>query len=572
MGSLFDVKTRNELADVLYIPRRHLTYILYIQRPDNCYTTFEIPKKFGGIRVISAPSSALKEIQVTLAEKLWECQQKIWQQYNIQPNIAHAFIPKKSTITNAQIHCKKRYVLNLDLKDFFDHFHFGRVMGYFEKNNNFCLPHEVAVIITQLACYKGRLPQGAPTSPIITNLICQILDMHLLSIAKKYKVDYTRYADDLTFSTNRRTFEDDISQFLVEIQREVQGFGFEINEKKTRLQFRNSRQEVTGLIVNKKLNVPHLFYKNTRAMANQLYKTGHFYIDSGEGTLNQLEGRFSYIDQLTKYNNRLDGEKHSQHLLSTRERQYQKFLFYKYFFANPQPLLVTEGKTDEIYLKAAIRSLGREYPALAKLDSTGNYICKCRFFHRSRRLEYFFDISYDGADAMKNIYNLHTGKNGFPPYLSFFTKASGHTPQNPTILLYDNETKSNRPLNKFFSYIGADRDTPLGGLDYREALQKNLYLQLLKESKLYLATVPLTSGKAECEIEDLFPDDVLAVQINGKTFSRKDTFDISLYYGKNIFAQYVNAHWQEIDFSGFRPLLDALQTIVLAQESILLNA
>ena len=67
MGSLFDVKTRNELADVLNIPRRHLTYILYIQRPDNCYTTFEIPKKSGGIRVISAPSSALKEIQVTLA-------------------------------------------------------------------------------------------------------------------------------------------------------------------------------------------------------------------------------------------------------------------------------------------------------------------------------------------------------------------------------------------------------------------------------------------------------------------------------------------------------------------------
>ena len=87
-----------------------------------------------------------------------------------------------------------------------------------------------------------------------------------------------------------------------------------------------------------------------------------------------------------------------------------------------------------------------------------------------------------------------------------------------------------------------------------------------------MATVPLTSGKAECEIEDLFPDDVLAVQINGKTFSRKDTFDISLYYGKNIFAQYVNAHWQEIDFSEFRPLFDTLQTIVLAQESILLNA
>ena len=88
-------------------------------------------------------------------------------------------------------------------------------------------------------------------------------------------------------------------------------------------------------------------------------------------------------------------------------------------------------------------------------------------------------------------------------YLSLQSKRS--TPQNPTILLYDNETKSNRPLNKFFSYIGADRDTSLGGLDYREALQKNLYLQLLKESKLYLATVPLTSGRLNVKIEDLFP-------------------------------------------------------------------
>ena len=230
MGSLFDVKTRNELADVLNIPRRHLTYILYIQRPDNCYTTFEIPKKSGGIRVISAPSSALKEIQVTLAEKLWECQQKIWQQYNIQPNIAHAFIPKKSTITNAQIHCKKRYVLNLDLKDFFDPFHFGRVIGYFENNNNFCFPHEVAVAITQLACYKGRLPQGAPTSPIITNLIWQILEMRLLAIAKKYKVDYTRYTDYLTISTNRRTSEDDNPQFLGDIKLQVNSLDWKINE------------------------------------------------------------------------------------------------------------------------------------------------------------------------------------------------------------------------------------------------------------------------------------------------------------------------------------------------------
>src|SRR5699024_7070708 len=109
------------------------------------------------------------------------------------------FIPGKSIITNARIHRNKRLVVNIDLKDFFPSFHFGRVRGFFEKNKYFLLSREVSTIIAQLTCYKGSLPQGAPTSPIITNLICQILDYKLLKIAKKYKTDYSRYADDLTF-------------------------------------------------------------------------------------------------------------------------------------------------------------------------------------------------------------------------------------------------------------------------------------------------------------------------------------------------------------------------------------
>ena len=73
--------------------------------------------------------------------------------------------------------------------------------AFYEKNKDFLLPREVAIVIAQIACYNGCLPQGAPSSPIITNLICQVLDMRLLKIAKKYKLDYTRYADDFSFST-----------------------------------------------------------------------------------------------------------------------------------------------------------------------------------------------------------------------------------------------------------------------------------------------------------------------------------------------------------------------------------
>lgn len=124
------------------------------------------------------------------------------------------------------------FILNMDLECFFDSFHFGRVCGYFEKNKDFLLPREVSIIIAQIACYNGHLPQGAPSSPIISNLICQVLDMHLLKIAKKYRLDYTRYADDLTFSTNNRVFLDSYKDFIKETTALILKAGFTVNKKK----------------------------------------------------------------------------------------------------------------------------------------------------------------------------------------------------------------------------------------------------------------------------------------------------------------------------------------------------
>lgn len=396
MATICDVSNRNELAAFLGIKKRILTFLLYVQKVESYYYTFDIAKKNGGTRKICASNGILKKIQKRLANELAEHQKNILESKGIKRNISHAFEKNKNIITNARIHKNKRFVMNLDLEDFFNSFHFGRVLGYFEKNDYFRLPREVAVIIAQLSCYNGRLPQGSPCSPIITNLICQIIDNRLLKIAKHYKLDYTRYADDLTFSTNNTAFINTHKLFYKDVCKEIKKFGFTINNNKTRLQFKNSRQEVTGLIVNQKLNVNKKYRKATRAMVYKLCTTGKFQINGTVGTMKQLEGRLAFIDYVDKYNNANDNQnkKHNRNTLSSREKQYQLFLFYKYFFSNDKPLIITEGKTDIVYLKSALKKLCSDYPNLITKNINGNFEYKISFLKRTKRLKYFFGISH----------------------------------------------------------------------------------------------------------------------------------------------------------------------------------
>lgn len=561
MDKFNTIQTRNDLADFLKVPRRKLTHILYIRKPDSYYRTFEIPKKNGGTRTICAPSGDLKSLQIKLSNALWEYLKELRASQNIQPNISHAFEKEKSIVTNAKIHRNKRFVINMDLESFFDSFHFGRVQGYFEKNKDFLLPRQVAIIIAQISCYNGHLPQGAPSSPIITNLICQVLDMRLLKIAKKYKLDYTRYADDLTFSTNDRSFLIKQEQFIKEISDEISKSGFSVNEKKTRVQYKDSRQEVTGLIVNKKINVNRAYVRETKAMAHQLYTSGQFTINGESASINQLEGRFSFINQLDAYNNKIDGEKHDAYHLNGRELQYRTFMFYKNFYAHELPLIITEGKTDIRYLKAALMKFHAKYPALIQKDKNGHFVFSVKFFQRSKRWRYFFGISLDGGDVMKGLYHYFIGAKGATNYYSYLRKISNREQTSPVILLYDNETSTKRPLNAFLSE--ENRFTS----SQKEELKKQLYLKLLPDSKLFLLTNPLVEGKQDCEIEDLFAPELLNLVIDGKTFSRNDRANKEKHYGKEIFSQYVLSNYQSIDFQGFIPLLDALDNIIKASKT-----
>ena len=120
--------------------------------------------------------------------------------------LSHGFRRKQSIIDNARKHRRCRFVLNLDLKDFFPTLNFGRVRGFFIKNRDFTLDEKAATVIAQIACFENTLPQGSPCSPIIADMLAHILDVRLVRLAKAHRVTYSRYADDLTFSTNERVF------------------------------------------------------------------------------------------------------------------------------------------------------------------------------------------------------------------------------------------------------------------------------------------------------------------------------------------------------------------------------
>lgn len=546
-----DITTRNEFADFLGIQRKTLTYVLYEVGVDSFYKSFEIPKKDGSPRHIHAPTGVLKTIQKKLAIALCAYQQECRNNKGIHVNVSHAFEKGKGFITNAQIHRNKRYLLCFDLKDYFESFHFGRVQGFFENNRDFRLPHEVAVIIAQLTCYNGFLPQGAPSSPVITNLISQIMDFHLLSISKKYHLDYTRYADDLSFSTNDKHFLSKKDSFIAEINNEVESSGFSINGAKTRIVFKDSQQIVTGLIVNKKINVPRQYYKDTRAMWRSYYTTGSFMIQGQEGTVNQLEGRFSFIDQIEHYNNQIDSKPKSHHAgnLSAKEKEYRNFLFYTHFLNNPKPVIITEGKTDVLYIKAALKNLYHEYPSLISKTSGGQFSFNVSFFNKTRHWKYLFGMSQDGGDAMSRLYD-YFNENKEWNLCKFFASKKALLSEQPVFFLLDNETKNEKPLKKFINHSKLSEKQKV-------ELEKTNHVKLNPYANLHLVSVPLPDNKQECELEDLFSQKTLSTVINGRRFSKKDE-DPAKYYNKDIFSKYIYKNYKIIDFSAFKPLLNVI--------------
>lgn len=259
---------RSAVAELLDIPLKTVTWWAWGVADLKRYERFEINRRGNAEpRSISAPVRPLKQIQRRLAQMLATS-------YQPPPNV-HGFTYGRSPTTNAAIHPRQQWVLRVDLEDFFPTINFFRVRGMFGAFP-FEYPPDVAALLAQLCCHRNELPQGAPTSPIVSNYICRGLDRQLGALAVQERCYFTRYADDITFSTDRKAFPSSLG--YLEGDETVAGeaiveaiesdHDFVINADKTRLMHCSQRQRVTGLIVNEKVNVPRNY---VRSLRNLLY-------------------------------------------------------------------------------------------------------------------------------------------------------------------------------------------------------------------------------------------------------------------------------------------------------------
>jgi RNA-directed DNA polymerase len=560
--------TLHDVAELLGFKPKALSFILYKKPIEEKYRSFEIPKRTGGLRKISAPSAELMKLQRRLAKFLQNCIVEINKDREITSSLSHGFKPKHSIITNAINHRNRRFVFNLDLEDFFGTINFGRVRGFFISNRNFELNPTVATILAQIICHENKLPQGGPSSPIISNLIGHLLDIRLAKLAEQTGCSYSRYADDLTFSTNQRDFPvkiakripGDLHQWQIgtDLSNIIQRTGFAINAAKTRMQYEKSRQEVTGLVVNKKVQTPAEYRHMARTMVYRLIKTGAFQrknvsrdkqgnklVVEVPGTLEQLNGILSFIDSINVFEQKKDMKPTDKEKplkapdkFNGGEKVYRSFLFYKNFYANSMPLIICEGKTDNVYIKCAIKNLAERCPLLVEKAENG-LKAKIKFFRRSNTTDRLLGLSGGSDQIITLIKEYIAGKK--------HVAGTGR----PVILLIDNDEGA-RGIYNYVSKITktASREAPY----------------ICVEKDLYIVATPLTANGKDTMIEDFFDTAWTATELNGKTFNPSNDpkhFDNKKHYGKAYFSEHViKKNEAKINFDKFLPLLQRIELVM----------
>lgn len=558
---------KSAVADLLGVSVKHLNFLLYgLARTGEQYIRFSIPKRQGGLRTIEAPVPALKRIQRALSDILYESAPI--------KSCAYAFCRdgKKGIKGNADRHKRRRWVVNIDLKDFFPSIHFGRVRGLF-LSDPFNCTDEVATILAQVACCDGHLAMGAPCSPIISNLICRRLDNRLIDFAKENHLTYTRYADDLTFSTNLMELPRALGEIvdgrlvlsdtLRTIIEKENGFG--INEGKVRFSTRSNRQDVTGLIVNEKVNIPRHFIREIRGMLYAWKKYGklkaakeHYrryrpieLSNPEERFGREIVGRINYVGYIK-------GKEDNTYLTLCNklwELEPKAKLKVRYKASSYDAVVFCEGISDPMHLKAALEFF----------RGKGEYTDLRVFFY-----PYYRDQHISNSE-LKDLM-LHRARWKEVETMEFFL----FDRDDPSYL--DMEDKDGKPIHHgrgVYSLLlppVSHRTSPRVCIEHyyenSDLLKKN------KDGRRIFLSTEFDAANAYCAAEDVTTSNRKALRSDYEYILDDNVFD---KYGKNVamskvaFATSVlkrNAPFDFMDFSHFRQIFDKLRTIIITSRPI----
>ncbi len=255
------------------------------------YRSVKIPKKNGGTRTLNVPDEVLKKVQSAIAEKLLA----------LEPISAYAtaYRPGTNILKNASPHTAKEQILKLDIYNFFDSIHYSTVKDKAFPDNRYS--ENIRILLSMLCYYKDVLPQGAPTSPVISNIVLCDFDNTVGGFCDSRSVAYTRYCDDMTFSGEPEA----LNGIIPFVRSELKKCGFILNDKKTKIVSSSKRQSVTGIVVNEKINISDDYKRKIRTevyfiekfgIHSHLYKLG--YDCDPIRYLNSLLGKINYVLQV----------------------------------------------------------------------------------------------------------------------------------------------------------------------------------------------------------------------------------------------------------------------------------
>lgn len=270
--------------------------------PEYHYKHYEIPKRNGGTRNIEEPYPSLKEIQTWILQNILTPAARKY----VHP-VAKAFIPNISLRDNARFHRNRKHVVALDIHDFFGSIHSGAVYGVFKGMG---YSTSVSTLLMKLCTFHDSLPQGAPTSPMLSNLVFACVDKKIFGYCRARNIMYTRYADDMVFSSNSI----EANHLIAYVTERVNNLGMLINEEKTKVMGRGMRQNVTGVVVNDKLQVSRgyrdkvrqeVFYTQKYGIAQHMQRVKGLpaWINKPEYYIRYLYGKINYVLQINPKDN-----------------------------------------------------------------------------------------------------------------------------------------------------------------------------------------------------------------------------------------------------------------------------